>query len=69
VSQHDYGDDDDNQEIAAANRVYKEFNCPECTAHNPYDQGFKLGDEITCFYCGLVFEVRESGGKLKFREA
>lgn len=67
MSQHDY-DDDDKGEVASHDKVYKEFHCPSCEANNPVDDGFKLGAEVTCFYCGLVFEVRESGGKLKFRE-
>jgi hypothetical protein len=65
MSQHDYDDDDEKSE---AGGIHKEFHCPSCEAHNPYDEGFHIGDEITCFYCGVVFEVRESNGKLKFRE-
>ena len=45
---------------------FKEFDCPECTANNPLDDGFKVGDEIQCMYCGLTFKVRQGVGS-KFR--
>jgi DNA-directed RNA polymerase subunit RPC12/RpoP len=46
----------------------KGFDCPECSAHNPYDDGFGEGDEVRCYYCGLEFKVTESDGKFKYRE-
>ena len=47
---------------------YKEFDCPECSANNPMDDGFTHGDEIRCLYCGLLFKVSVSEGKLKLKE-
>jgi transcription elongation factor Elf1 len=61
------GDESDNKEAASARS--KEFDCPSCNANNPYSEGFTVGDEIRCFYCGLEFrvEVRDDG-RLRFRE-
>ncbi|MCK6550921.1 hypothetical protein L6R52_34100 [Myxococcota bacterium] len=38
---------------------WDEFECPECTAHNPYGKGFTIGDEIFCSYCGQTFLVKK----------
>jgi hypothetical protein len=46
---------------------FTEFECPECTAHNPNDNGFSFGDEIFCNWCGAVFSVRKTDDELKFR--
>jgi len=49
-------------------KVYTDFDCPECNANNPYDDGFKAGDEVRCYYCGGEFAVRvDDRGKLKLR--
>jgi len=54
---------------ADASGRFREFECPVCSAHNPYDDGFGGGDEIRCFYCGQDFKVSVSaGGALKLRE-
>ncbi len=44
-------------------RVFKDFDCPDCNANNPYDDGFGDGDEVRCYYCGQEFraEVNDSG--------
>ena len=49
-------------------KLWKEFECPECSAHNPCDDGFKVGDEVLCNYCGLTFMDKEYGGKYKLKE-
>jgi DNA-directed RNA polymerase subunit RPC12/RpoP len=50
-------------------RCFKEFDCPECTANNPLDEGFKIGDEVQCASCGILFKVRPaSGGKFKLEQ-
>jgi hypothetical protein len=60
----------DGTEGSAASGRFREFECPLCSAHNPYDDGFGEGDEIRCFYCGQDFRVGlTSGGALKLREA
>lgn len=38
---------------------WDEFECPECTAHNPYGKGFTVGDEVFCSFCGQTFLVRK----------
>jgi transcription elongation factor Elf1 len=63
---HDYYYDDDQKPGA---KVFKEFECPDCSAHNPYDDGFKVGQEILCYYCGLHFKVVEREGGFKLKEA
>ncbi len=48
---------------------WTEFECPNCSANNPYDDGFRAGEEIRCFYCGLEFKVIDTGdGKFKLKE-
>jgi hypothetical protein len=49
-------------------RRFSDFDCPECSANNPYDDGFGNGDEVRCYYCGQEFraEVNESG-RLRLR--
>lgn len=68
MNNHDF-DDDEKMDAGPAGKVHHEFHCPACDAHNPYDHGYRVGDEINCFYCGIAFEVKESNGKLKFKEA
>lgn len=59
-------DDDDEKPNPNAGKHF-EFDCPECNAHNPYDDGFTAGQEIQCFYCGNEFKVSDNDGRLKFR--
>jgi hypothetical protein len=49
-------------------RRFTDFDCPECAANNPYDDGFGAGDEVRCYYCGQEFRalVTESG-RLRLR--
>lgn len=45
-----------------------EFDCPECDANNPWDDGFGDGDEVQCHYCGCDFRVTfREGDRLKFK--
>lgn len=64
---HDgYEDDDDHKD--SGKRVFKEFDCPSCSANNP-SEGFGDGDEILCNYCGTEYEVKVTDeGKPKFKE-
>jgi hypothetical protein len=51
-------------------RKFDEFECPTCSAHNPYGDGFGNGEEVNCGYCGQAFLVEvDSEGQLKLREA
>jgi hypothetical protein len=68
---YDPGYEDD--EVPAASvegsrRRFQDFDCPDCAANNPYDDGFGDGDEVRCYYCGQEFGVRVSDeGRLKLR--
>jgi hypothetical protein len=44
-------------------RRFHEFDCPECSANNPYDDGFAAGDVVLCSYCGeeLLADVNDDG--------
>ena len=59
---------DDDEPVVDSKRSYREFDCPSCDANNPIDDGFKVGDEVLCNYCGLSFLVKDGGTKLKFKE-
>ncbi len=39
--------------------TWTEFECPECTAENPLEDGFTYGDEVFCYWCGCRFTVRK----------
>ncbi|HET9551420.1 MAG TPA: hypothetical protein VFP50_00490 [Anaeromyxobacteraceae bacterium] len=65
-----YDDDEDDKggSPEGAARRFGDFDCPECSANNPYDDTFGNGDEVRCFYCGAEFSVRVTdGGRLKLR--
>ena len=52
-----------------AKRKFDEFECPSCSAHNPFDE-FGNNDEVLCGYCGLSLKATvDDDGKLKLREA
>jgi len=51
-------------------RRFGDFDCPDCSANNPYDDKFGDGDEVRCYYCGQLFAVKVTeGGRLKLKEA
>lgn len=58
---------DDEPERDGSGR-WKEFECPDCAASNPYDDGFTVGSEVLCYYCGLHFRVIEHGNRFKLKE-
>jgi transcription elongation factor Elf1 len=63
-----YDDEDEvKAEIKAETGLAYEFECPECNAHNPYDDGFGDGSEIVCYYCGTNFKVKLAEGKMKLK--
>jgi transcription elongation factor Elf1 len=62
-------DDDDDDRRAAKGRQLYEFDCPGCNANNPWPDGFRDRDEITCHYCGVSYTASISDeGKLKLKE-
>jgi DNA-directed RNA polymerase subunit RPC12/RpoP len=70
MKSHSEGDIDFDGEPSASrsDAPRTEFDCPECSANNPYDDGYRPGDEIRCYYCGAEFKVELSlEGKWKYR--
>jgi ribosomal protein S27E len=62
-------DDDDRPRGEPKGQRFLEFDCPGCNANNPWSEGFKDRDEVTCHYCGVSYRVTISdGGKLKLKE-
>ena len=64
------GDDDDRKSGKAlgAKRKFDEFECPTCSAHNPFET-FGNNDELLCNWCGLSFlAIVDSEGQLRLRE-
>ena len=63
-------DDDDAKGLSAGeDRRFGDFDCPDCSANNPYDDKFGDGDEVRCYYCGQLFRARVSeGGRLRLKE-
>ena len=45
--------------MATKKQEWTEFECPLCTAHNVYDDGFTFNDELFCSWCGAVMHVRK----------
>lgn len=59
---------DRNGEEAGQARRFKDFDCPDCAANNPYDDGFGDGDEVLCYYCGQEYKVQvNDSGRLKLK--
>jgi hypothetical protein len=66
------GEPEDVQPEGAAGRrrKFSDFDCPNCSANNPYDEPFGDGDEVLCFYCGGEFKAQVNDeGRLRLREA
>ena len=63
----DHRDFDDDEKPNPKEGMLFEFECPECNAHNPYHDGFKAGQEITCFYCGSNFLAVQADGRMKYK--
>ncbi len=69
--QRDHYDEDDAKDEAALGRGrrFGDFDCPDCSANNPYDDGFGDGDEIRCYYCGQEFKVSvNDDGRLRLKQ-
>ncbi len=66
----DHDDDANDGRGLGSKRKFSEFECPECAAYNPHDDGFGDGDEVLCNYCGESFKARVNDeGKLRLRAA
>jgi hypothetical protein len=68
---YDPGYDDEESAGAAGEgtaRRFQDFDCPDCAANNPYDDGIGDGDEIRCYYCGQEFRARVTEeGRLRLK--
>ena len=65
----DFGGEGEKEAEAITKKRFDEFDCPTCNANNPYGDGFKVGEEIRCFYCGTEYKVKVTDtGKLKLKE-
>lgn len=71
-----YDDDDDDKPRLRRNKdgymrldsMRYEFDCPECSANNPWDDGFGDQGEVQCHYCNENFKVTFiERGRLKFK--
>lgn len=66
----DYDEDDakGSPDELGRDRRFGDFDCPDCSANNPYDDGFGDGDEIRCYYCGQEYRVDVSdAGRLRLK--
>ena len=62
-------DDDSADSEGTAKKIWTEFQCPECEADNPYDDGFGFGHEVACHWCGRLYLVRGvTESKYRFEE-
>ncbi|HSN92463.1 MAG TPA: hypothetical protein VLS93_14620 [Anaeromyxobacteraceae bacterium] len=68
---YDPGYDDDESSKGAGEgtaRRFQDFDCPDCAANNPYDDGIGDGDEIRCYYCGQEFRAKVTEeGRLRLK--
>ena len=67
VDQHE-DDEKPQAEDLGRRRRFQDFDCPDCNANNPSDDGFGNGDEIRCYYCGQEFRADVTdAGRLKLK--
>jgi DNA-directed RNA polymerase subunit RPC12/RpoP len=65
---HGYEDDAPKGQSEGSARRFNDFDCPDCSANNPYDDGFGDRDEIRCYYCGQEFLVHVTEeGRLRLK--
>jgi hypothetical protein len=67
---YDPGHDDDDIQTGDEGRTrrFGDFDCPDCNANNPHDDGFGDGDEVRCYYCGQEFRALVSDqGRLRLK--
>jgi hypothetical protein len=71
IDPHAFDDDDLDAGVAGGHRRrFTDFDCPSCSANNPYDDGFGDGDDVLCYYCGQEYRAEVSDeGRLRLREA
>jgi uncharacterized Zn-finger protein len=64
-----YVDEDESEAgMPSAKSKFSEFECPACSANNPFDD-FGNNDEVLCNWCGLQFKALvDEDGVLKLKE-
>src|SRR5262249_11928751 len=61
-------DSDDGASERPERRRFTDFDCPDCSANNPWDEAFGTGDQVHCHYCGAQFEARVAeSGRLRLK--
>lgn len=69
MSSDEFDGDESKKGDATDAKNFYEFDCPLCNANNPYDEGFRAGENVRCFYCGTEFRSKvDENGKLRLRE-
>ncbi len=67
----EYLEDDDEKKTGKAlgsKRKFDEFECPACSAHNPFDT-FGHNDEGLCNWCGIYYKaIVDDDGNLRLKE-
>ncbi len=64
-----YDPDEDDKDLGAGKKKFKEWDCPSCNANNPSGETINDGDELTCNYCGTTYQAKLTDeGKLKLKE-
>ena len=49
-------------------RKFEEFDCPACSANNPFDT-FGNGDDVLCNWCAMEFRaIVDEEGSLRLKE-
>ena len=49
-------------------RKFEEFDCPSCSANNPFDT-FGNGDDVLCNWCAMEFRaIVDEEGSLRLKE-
>lgn len=69
IDSSDFDDDEKKTGKAlGANRRFAEFECPSCSANNPFEE-FGNRDEVLCSWCGLEFRALvDDEGNLRLKE-
>jgi hypothetical protein len=67
-AEHDEDEDKKSGKSLGSARKFEEFECPACSAHNPFEP-FGNGDDVLCNWCGLQFlALVDEDGNLKLKE-
>jgi len=69
---HEQGFDEDEKKTGKAlgvKRKFDEFECPACSANNPWGESFGNNDEVLCNWCGISYKaVVDDEGELRLKE-